>query len=190
MNVYNDSILLIGPPNVGKSEVSSLLSEKLNIPIISLEDSRDEYYKEIGYDKIYANKLKKEQGYLERYKYTKKFESHHISNVLKKIDAPAVIKFQASQTVYEDDRLFNDVKQEIQKFRNVVLLLPDIDLQDCWIKINKAGKVPVGSDLSKLNWHLISSPCNTNLATITVCICGRTSEEVVDEILKEIKKTS
>lgn len=188
MEMYNESILLIGPPNVGKSEVSSLLSEKLNMPIISLEDSRDKYYKELGYDKKYADKLKKENGYLARYKYSKKFESYHVSNFLKTITMPSIIKFQASQTVYEDDKLFSDVKKEISKFKNVVLLLPDIDLQDCWTKINRNGKVPVGSDLSKLNWHLISSPCNTNLATITICICGRTSEEIVDEILSEVKK--
>ena len=188
METYNESVLLIGPPNVGKSEVSSLLSEKLNLPIISLEDSRDKYYKQLGYDKKYADKLKKEKGLLERYKYSKEFESYHVSNVLRTITSPAIIKFQASQTVYEDDKLFSEVKKEISKFKNVVLLLPDIDLQDCWIKINKNGKVPVGSDLSKLNWHLISSPCNTNLATITICICGRKSDEIVEEILGEIKK--
>lgn len=191
MEVYEKSILLIGPPNVGKSEVSSVLSELTNLPIISLEDSRDKYYNEIGYDKKYALKLKKEEGYLARYKYWKKFESYHVSNFLKTIKKPAIIKFQASETVYEEQELFNTVKEEISKFKNVVLLLPDIDLQDSWIKINKNGKVPVGSDLSKLNWHLISSPCNTNLATITICICGRKSEEVADEILSYInKKTS
>lgn len=187
-DVYNKSILLIGPPNVGKSEVSSILSEKTNLPIVVLEDSRDKYYNEIGYDKKYANKLKREDGVLARYKYWKKFESYHISKVLPTIKEPSIIKFEASYTVYEDEDLFNAVKDVMKNFKNIVLLLPDIDLQDCWSKTNRNGKVPVGSDLSKLNWHLISSPCNGNLATMTICICGRSSEEIANEILDNINK--
>ena len=187
-DIYNDSILLIGPPNVGKSEVSALLSEQTGLPVVSLESTRDKYYNEIGYDKNYANKLKREEGILSRYKYWKKFESYHVSKFLPTIDEPSIIKFEASQTVYEEEELFNQVKEAMKKFKNIVLLLPDIDLQDCWIKINKNGKVPVGSDLSKLNWHLVSSPCNTNLATFTICICGRTYDVIVDEILSFVNK--
>lgn len=188
LDVYEDSILLIGPPNVGKSVVGSILSERTGLPMISLESTRDKYYNEIGYDKEYANKLKKEDGFLARYKYWKKFESYHVSRFLPTILEPSIIKFDATQTVYEDEKLFKDVKDEIEKFKNVVLLLPDIDLQDCWSKINKNGKVPVGSDLSKLNWHLISSPCNSSLSTITICICGRNYNEIVDDILTAINK--
>lgn len=187
-DVYNESILLIGPPNVGKSEVSAILSERTNLKVVSLESTRDKYYNEIGYDKKYANKLKKEEGFLARYKYWKKFESYHVSKFLPTLKEPSIVKFEASQTVYEDEALFNEVKNVMKKFKNIVLLLPDIDLQDCWSKINKNGKVPIGSDLSKLNWHLVSSPCNSNLATMTVCICGRSSDEIVDEILSFVDK--
>lgn len=189
-DVYNKSILLIGPPNVGKSEVSSILSEKTNLPIVALEDTRDKYYSKIGYDKKYANKLKRESGILARYKYWKKFEAYHVANFIPTITEPSIIKFEASYTVYEDEYLFNDVKEAVKNFKNIVLLLPDIDLQDCWTKTNRNGKVPVGSDLSKLNWHLISSPCNGNLATMTICICGRNSDEIADEILENINKKS
>ena len=190
--VYNNSILLIGPPNVGKSLYAALLSEKLNLPVVSLEGTRDKYYNEIGYDKKYANKLKKEDGILARYKYWKKFESYHVSKFLPTIKTPSIIKFEASQTVYEDQELFNPVIKVMKKFKTIILLLPDIDLQDCWLKINKNGKVPLGSDLSKLNWHLVSSPCNTFLATDTVCICGRSNDEILEELLHivEKKKTS
>lgn len=186
--VYNDSILLIGPPNVGKSVIGDLLSERVGLPLVSLEGTRDKYYNEIGYDKKYAIKLKREEGILARYKYWKKFESYHVSKFLPTIKEPSIIKFEASQTVYEDEELFKAVQQSMKDFKNVILLLPDIDLQDCWLKINKNGKVPVGSDLSKLNWHLVSSPCNSNLATMTICICGRDSNEISDEILEYVNK--
>lgn len=186
--VYNDSILLIGPPNVGKSVIGDLLSERVGLPLVSLEGTRDKYYNEIGYDKKYATKLKREEGILARYKYWKKFESYHVSKFLPTIKEPSIIKFEASQTVYEDEELFKAVQQSMKDFKNIILLLPDIDLQDCWLKINKNGKVPVGSDLSKLNWHLVSSPCNSNLATMTICICGRDSNEITDEILEHVNK--
>lgn len=186
--VYNDSILLIGPPNVGKSVIGDLLSERVGLPLVSLEGTRDKYYNEIGYDKKYATKLKREEGILARYKYWKKFESYHVSKFLPTIKEPSIIKFEASQTVYEDEELFKAVQQSMKDFKNIILLLPDIDLQDCWLKINKNGKVPVGSDLSKLNWHLVSSPCNSNLATMTICICGRDSNEIADEILEHVNK--
>jgi len=187
-NIYNNSILLIGPPNVGKSEVSNILSEHTGLPVVSLESTRDKYYNELGYDKEYATKLKREEGFLVRYRYWKKFESYHVSKFLPTITEPSIIKFEASQTVYEEEELFNQVKDAMKNFKNIILLLPDIDLQDCWSKINKSGKVPVGSDLSKLNWHLVSAPCNGNLATMTVCVCGRSSEEVANEILEFVNK--
>ena len=43
-------IILLGPAAVGKTTTAKLLSEKLNKPLISLDDLRFEYYKEIGYD--------------------------------------------------------------------------------------------------------------------------------------------
>lgn len=185
-SVYENSILLIGPPGASKTTLMRLLSEKTNMPTLSLDDSRDKYYKELGYDRNYANKLKMEEGVLARYKYWKKFEAHHISRYLPTIKNDSIIKFEASQTVYEDPELFMQVKQSITKFKNVILILPDIDLQESWKMVNKVGKVPTGSDLSKLNWHLISSPCNSQLATYTTCLAGRSIDEVADEIINHI----
>lgn len=187
-NVFENSILLIGPPNVGKSSISRILSEKTSLPTISLDDSRDKYYKELGYDRNYANKLKMEEGILARYKYWKQFEAHHIANYLPIIDKEAIIRFEASQTVYEDPELFLKVSNSIKKFENIILILPDIDLHESWKIVNRIGKVPTGSDLSKLNWHLISSPCNSALATYTTCIGGRKYEDVADEIINHINE--
>ncbi len=43
-------IILMGSPAVGKTTTAQLLSEKLDKPIVSLDDLRFDYYKEIGYD--------------------------------------------------------------------------------------------------------------------------------------------
>ena len=72
-SVYDNSILLIGPESASKTKLMRILSEKTNMPTLSLDDSRDKYYKELGYDRNYANTLKMEEGVLARYKYWKKF---------------------------------------------------------------------------------------------------------------------
>lgn len=184
--VYEKSILLIGPANNGKNAVANLLSENTSMPIVSMDTYREKYYCDLKYDRDYANKIKRENGELARYEYSKPFEAHYISSFLSNLNVPAIIKFEPTQTVYEDTELFTKVYNAINKYANVVLLLPDIDLQDCWQQINKSSKVPTGSDLSKLNWHLISSPCNTNLATYTLYTCDKNKEEIANEILEYI----
>lgn len=184
--VYEKSILLIGPANNGKNAVANLLSENTSMPIVSMDTYREKYYCDLKYDRDYANKIKRENGELARYEYSKPFEAYYISSFLSNLSVPAIIKFEPTQTVYEDTELFTKVYNAINKYANVVLLLPDIDLQDCWQQINKSSKVPTGSDLSKLNWHLISSPCNTNLATYTLYTCDKNKEEIANEILEYI----
>lgn len=184
--VYERSILLIGPVNSNNNAIASLLSEKTNMPTVSLDTAREKYYCDLDYDKDYASKLKRESGELARYEYSKPFEAHYIANFISNIAEGSIIKFEATQTVYEQPELFAKVYNCISKFANVILLLPDIDLQDCWKQINRTCKIPVGSDLSKLNWHLVSSPCNSNLATYTVYMCGRDKEEITNEILEYV----
>ena len=57
---------------------------------------------------------------------------------------------------------------------------------DSWKIINKLVKAPEDSDLSKLNWHLVSSRCNSNLATHTIYAAGKTPEDISEEILEHI----
>ena len=98
-----------------------------------------------------------------------------------------------SKSVRLSEKVFNYINDYEgqgfnQKFENIILILPDIDLHESWKIVNRIGKVPTGSDLSKLNWHLISSPCNSALATYTTCIGGRKYEDVADEIINHINE--
>jgi adenylate kinase family enzyme len=60
-------IILIGPIGSGKSTQGKLLSEKLEIPRCSLDDYRWDYYKEIGYDTDFADRLQKAGGFWAKY---------------------------------------------------------------------------------------------------------------------------
>ncbi len=46
-DIYNKSILMIGPMATGKSSISKDLSNKLNMPYISFDKSRMDFYKSI-----------------------------------------------------------------------------------------------------------------------------------------------
>ena len=184
--VHSNSILIMGPPHVGKGRISTILSEKTNMPLVSLASSREKYYSELNYDKEYAHKLKRENGELARYQYSKPFEAHHVVNFLNNLTEACVVKFEATQSVYEDQALFDSVFEAVKKFENIILILPDIDMLDSWKIINKLVKAPEDSDLSKLNWHLVSSRCNSNLATHTIYASGKTPEDMSEEILEHI----
>ena len=186
--VHEESILLIGPPHVGKSRISYLLSDKTKLPLVSLSDKREEHYRALNYDKNYASKLKREAGELAKYKYTKPFEAYHVEKSLDNLDKSAIVAFEPSQTVYEDQTLFDNVFKMIKKFKNIILLLPDVDMLESWQLINKISKIPANSDLSKLNWHLVSSSCNVNLATDIIYTLGKTEEELTDEIINVVEK--
>ena len=45
--VHSNSILIMGPPHVGKGRISTILSEKTNMPLVSLASSREKYYSEL-----------------------------------------------------------------------------------------------------------------------------------------------
>ena len=149
-SVYDNSILLIGPESASKTKLMRILSEKTNMPTLSLDDSRDKYYKELGYDRNYANKLKMEEGVLARYKYWKKFEAHHISRYLPTIKNDSIIKFEASQTVYEDPELFNRVSESIKKFKRIM----DISNCNSTIISSSSGRRP---NITRL--HIKNSKC-------------------------------
>lgn len=75
-------IILIGLIGSGKSTQGKLLSEKLEIPRCSLDDYRWDYYKEIGYDTDFADRLQKAGGFWAKYMYWKEFEIHAVERTL------------------------------------------------------------------------------------------------------------
>ena len=183
-NIYINSILLIGPSDTLKNDISIILSEKLDMPIISISSFKDKYYNQLKYDKSKAASFKKEKGILGRYKYLKQFEAHHVANALEDIEDEGILSLEATETVYENQVFFNKVSEVIKKFSNIFFILPSSNLEETWKITNKIGKVPLNSDMAKLNWHLISSPCNSHLATHTIYRNDRTCDEIVAEIIE------
>lgn len=174
-------IILIGPIGVGKSTVGELLAKHLNLPQISMDDIRFEYYKEIGYDEEYAKKLKSEKGFWGIYPYWKPFEAYSVERILSDYQ-DCIIDLGAGHSVYEDEALFLRVKNAFADYENIILLMPSFDREESITIINERENWLL--DITpNINMHFINHHSNYDLAKFTVYTKDKTPEETCSEIL-------
>lgn len=181
----NSEIILIGPMGVGKSTIGKLLSEKLQIPQIEMDEIRTKYYKEIGYDEELAKSKIKSEGFWGLYQYWKPFEAHAVERLLSEHNN-CVIDFGAGHSVYEDDRLFERIHKIISPYKYVILLLPSPDLNES-ISILNDREAFLREVKPNINEHFIKHHSNYDLAKYTVYTKGKTPEETCAEILSLLK---
>jgi shikimate kinase len=180
--IMDNNIILIGPMKAGKSTIGRLLSQKLRIPQYSLNRYRDKYYQEINYDKDLAHRLANDVEGFALYKYWKPFELYSVKRILQ--DFPrGIIDFGGGQSVYEDLKQFNEVKEILRPYKNVVLLIPSPDKSESKEILNSRIKTE-GERL--LNEHLIDHHSNYDLAKITIYTKGKSPEETCRDILGSI----
>lgn len=181
----NSEIILIGPIGAGKSTVGALLSEKLKIPQVEMDELRAKYYKEINYDEELANSKRETEGFWGLYQYQKPFEAHAVERLLSE-HKNCVIDFGAGHSVYEDDRLFERVQKILAPYKYVVLLLPSPDLNESINILNERDEF-LREMKPNINEHFIKHHSNYDLAKYTVYTKGKTPEETCTEILCLLK---
>lgn len=171
-DVLKNSILLIGPMGAGKTTVGRSLSSELDMPRISLD-----------------NKEMLQPLYQQRDKFNsfKEFEFFLTSSVLTGIETPTVIDFGAGHSVYEDPIMFMEIKSLINKFDNVVLLMPSEDKEVSLRKLSELKGIEPNSDKYQTNKHFVEMPCNYELATITEYTNGKTPDEISTEIISHLQ---
>ncbi len=178
----SSDIILIGPIGAGKSTVGLLLATRLGLPQCSIDEYRWGYYREIGYDKELAKHKRETEGFWGIYQYWKPFEAHAVERLLSE-HKKCVIDFGAGHSVYEDAFLFQRVRQVLQPYSNIVLLLPSSDLDESVQILNERNKyMPDGS--LNINEHFVRHPSNYQLAKFTVYTKAKTPEETCNEILQ------
>lgn len=187
-----NSIILIGPIGAGKTTVSRLLAEKLELSLCSIDNIRWAYYEKVGYDKSLASKIAASghgiQGVL---RYSKPFEAQMVERVLADYQH-SIIDFGASNSVYDDEDLLARVENALAPYPNVMLLLPspDADESSAILKnrltrmLTEAGKA-FTDELFELNKYFIQHPSNHRLAKQVIYTKDKTPENICDEIMQK-----
>lgn len=186
----NQTIILIGPMGAGKTTIGKKLSERLGLHNVSLDEIRQPYYDEMGYDNDAARQIHAERGMAGILEYWKPFEAHSVERVLQDYDN-SVIDFGAGQSVYDDEVLFARVKKALEPYPNVILLLPAPDQDESIMTLN--SRIPPDAPTEIIPWYkemnayFVKHPANTNLAKLIVYTNGRTPDETCDEIIGKLK---
>ncbi len=176
-------IVLIGPVGAGKSTIGGILAARLGLPQVSMDDIRTDYYREIGYDETYAGQLRAEEGFLALVAYWKPFEAHAVERMLAD-HRECVFDLGAGHSVYEDPGLFARVRGALMPFRNIVLLLPDPDIETS-LSIMESYDPYVVSH-REINRHFLTHPSNRILARHTIYWRGLTPDQTVDAVLAAV----
>lgn len=160
------------------------------MPLCTVDDVRQAYYAEVGYDEVHASKIAaSDQGIQGVIRYSKPFEFLMVQRVL--ADHHGIIDFGASNSVYDDPELMAQVEYVLAPFPNVVLLLPSANVEESAMilknrlirMLNEAGK-EFTDELFELNRYFIEHPSNYQLAKRIIYTKDKTPEAVCDEILQ------
>jgi len=183
----SSDIILIGPPRTGKSTLGKLLAKKLDLPQVSLDDERWEYYKEIGYDDQVAKLIRQTGGFVALVFYWKQFDAYAVERVLAD-HSKCVFDFGAGHSVYESQELFARVQSVLAPYQNVVLILPSADQTTSIQLLNDRTSDLVGSYGQGFNWneYFIQHPSNYKLAKHIIYTQDKTPQETCSEILRAI----
>jgi hypothetical protein len=155
---------------------------------VPLDLLRWDYFAEIGYDPAHAQALRDHDLHALA-DYWKPFEVHAVERMF--ADYPTgLYEFGASYTVQDDPDLWARIRAAFAPLDHVVLLLPDPDPDEALrvtIARLEAEAAAYGdvmrSELVDLNRHFIESPCNAQLASVTIYTGDKTPEGVADAAL-------
>ena len=169
--LYEESIILIGPSGAGKSTIAEELCKKTSMKRLCL-------------DRI-ANRARN-TGFKRKFRNTDEFNFYMISEVLRKAkdeDLYGIVDFGAGHSVYDDTEIFERVKKMLNPFKNIVLLLPDKDIEK---SLSIMKRRSTGD--TRENRKFIESSCNVELATMTVYGNNRHPSEIAEEIISNIRQ--
>jgi shikimate kinase len=180
-------IILIGPVGSGKSTIAALLSKRLGLPRRSMDEVRWKYYDEISYDWGTAKESHIQGGFWGLYHYWKPFEAYAVKRLLENF-RDCIFDFGGGNSVYEDDGLFEQVRELLAPYANVILLLPSPDL-DKSVQILNTDDNITSDEQREVNEHFIRHHSNYDLAKFIVYTEGKTPEETCEEILNWLRRS-
>lgn len=190
--MVRSTVILIGPMSAGKSTLAKKMAKKLGVPRIEMDEVRQRFYLEIGYNEKFASEIVGQEGMMGLIDYWKPFEAHAVERALQ-VYKDCVIDFGAGHSVYQDEALFKRVEKALQPYQFVFLILPSADLDRSVeivnqrfseLLVNEVGRVD--PELLALNEHFVRHPSNHRLAKATFytegCSALKTCQEMLDWI--------
>lgn len=178
----NSEILLIGPIGSGKSTIAELLYMRTMLPHRSMDLLRWKYFDEIGYDRGTAREKYAQHGFLGLYHYWKPFEAYAVKRMLDDF-SECIFDFGGSQTVYEDEALFDQVRGLFTPYPYVILLMPSPDREES-IQILHARNLYASKEQWAVNEIFVRHHSNYDLAKHVVYTKDKTPEQTSDEVLQ------
>jgi shikimate kinase len=173
-------LVLIGPVGVGKTTVSTLLAEKLNIPKVSMDDVLFDYFREVGFDEKHWKLIREKLGGPAAYRYLKVFGSYGVKRILED-HHNCIFDFGGGGVMGEFPDELEAMKVALAGFENVVLLMPTQDkAQSLEFLYNRNNWQPKGWTILE---HLVYHPTHELLAKHRVYIKDKSPEEIANEIL-------
>jgi len=188
----NTTIVLMGPLGVGKTTVGKLLAKELGLPFCSVDEVRGSYYRKVGYDQALAAEIAaSDQGIQGVLRYSKPFEARMVELIL--ADHYGIIDFGASNSVYEDQKLFTRVEHVLAPYPNVILLIPSPDPDESIAVLkNRLTQMLIEQgkeftdELFLLNEYFIRHPSNRQLAKQVIYTKDKTPREICDELAQKL----
>jgi len=180
-------LIIIGPIGVGKSTTAELLSIKTGLPRYTMDAVRWLYYDEIGYDWGTAKESHIREGFWGLYRYWKPFEAYAVKRLLEDHE-DGIFDMGGSQSVYEDDQLFEQVRRLFEPHPCVVLLMPSPDLEES-IRFLNARNSFASNEQHEVNEHIIRHHSNYDLAKHTIYVKDKDPDQVCAEVHQWLMST-
>lgn len=186
-------VVLIGPLAVGKTTVGAALAARLGQPQVSMDDVRSDFYDELGYDAVEAERrFTAGRTIPDKLAYGRPFEVHAVERLMA-ATTRGVVDFGASNSVFDDEQMLARVEWALLP-ATVVLLMPYSDaeasielLVDRLTQIVTAKGEPLSPTLLQLNEYFVRHPANRRLADVVVHTGERTPDELSDEIVHGLR---
>lgn len=119
----NNSIVLLGPIAVGKTTVAKKLSKKLNMPYVSYDLIKLNFFKEVGFSEDIKQKIVGKLGWKGVYRYYCLFNPYAVSKVLHQFNN-CIIELGGCSTMCEQVNQKQIIKKAIAEVENSFLLMP------------------------------------------------------------------